>query len=90
MAEENKGMLDSAKEMLGDKLGNTGELLDKAKEFIGDKASELLENADELKKKAVEVGKAIAPDSLDDKVEGMVDQAVDFLKDKLGKKEEGK
>ena len=33
MAEENKGMLDSAKEMLGDKLGNSGELLDKAKEF---------------------------------------------------------
>ena len=50
----------------------------------------LQEERDELKKKAVEVGKAIAPDSLDDKVEGMVDQAVDFLKDKLGKKEEGK
>ncbi len=84
MAEENKGMLDAAKEMLGDTNG----LMDKAKEFIGDKAGELLENADELKKKAVKVGKAIAPDSLDDKVEGAVDAAVDFLKDKLGKKEQ--
>ena len=58
-----------------------------AKDFIGDKAADMLENADELKKKVVEVGKSIAPDSLDDKVEGMVDQAVDFLKDKFGKKE---
>ena len=90
MAEEKKGMLDAAKELLGDKMGDAGELVDKAKEFLGEKAGELLENADELKKKAVEMGKAIAPDSLDDKVEDAVNTAVDFLKDKLGKKEEGK
>ncbi|MBQ7691662.1 MAG: hypothetical protein IJT30_10810 [Muribaculaceae bacterium] len=88
MAEEKKGMLDAAREMLGDKLGGAGELMDKAREMLGDKAEELLENADELKKKAVEIGQAIAPDSLDDKVEGVVDQAVDFLKEKLGKKEQ--
>ena len=59
----------------------------KAKEFIGDKASDMLENADELKKKVVDVAKSITPDSLDDKVEGMVDQAVDFLKGQFGKKD---
>lgn len=81
-------MLDAAKEMLDDKLGDASELMDKAKEFLGDKTEDLLENADELKKKAVEIGKAIAPDSLDDKVEGVVDQALDFIKDKLGKKDQ--
>ncbi len=84
MAEEKKNILDAAKEMLGDKMGNAGNLVDKAKDFIGDKAGEMLANSDEIKKKVVEMGKAIAPDSLDDKVEGMVDQAVDFLKDKFG------
>ncbi len=86
MAEEQKNILDSAKEMLQGAVGE-GSIVDKAKDFIGDKAADMLENADELKKKVVEVGKSIAPDSLDDKVEGMVDQAVDFLKDKFGKKE---
>ena len=90
MAEEQKSILDSAKEMIGGAMGQGGDLRDKAKEFIGEKAGDLLENADELKKKVVEVGKSIAPDSLDDKVEGMVDQAVDFLKDTFGKKEEKK
>ena len=71
-------------------MGQGGDLMDKAKEFIGEKAGELLENADELKQKVVEVGKSITPDALDDKVEGMVDQAVDFLKDTFGKKEEKK
>ena len=84
MAEEKKNILDSAKEMLGEKMGGAGDLVDKAKEFIGEKAGEMLANSDDLKKKVVEMGKAITPDSLDDKVEGMVDQAVDFLKDKLG------
>ncbi|MBP3739054.1 MAG: hypothetical protein J6I72_08425 [Muribaculaceae bacterium] len=90
MAEEKKGILDAAKEMIGDKMGDAGNLMDKAKDFIGEKAGEMLENADELKKKAVEVGKSITPDSLDDKVEGVVDKAVDFLKDTFGKKEEKK
>ena len=90
MAEEQKNILDSAKEMLGGALGQGGDIMDKAKDFIGEKAGEMLENADELKKKAVEVGKSITPDSLDDKVEGVVDKAVDFLKDTFGKKEEKK
>jgi hypothetical protein len=90
MAEEQKNILDAAKEMLGGAMGQGGDLIDKAKEFIGEKAGEMLENADELKQKVVEVGKSITPDSLDDKVEGMVDQAVDFLKDTFGKKEEKK
>lgn len=90
MAEEQKNILDAAKEMLEGAMGQGGDLMDKAKEFIGEKAGELLENADELKQKVVEVGKSITPDSLDDKVEGMVDQAVDFLKDTFGKKEEKK
>lgn len=90
MAEEQKNILDAAKEMLEGAMGQGGDLMDKAKDFIGEKAGELLENADELKQKVVEVGKSITPDALDDKVEGMVDQAVDFLKDTFGKKEEKK
>lgn len=62
-------------------------LMDQAKEFIQDKAGELLKNPEEIKKKATEIGKKIAPDSLDDKVEGVVDSAVDFLTDKLTKKD---
>ncbi len=88
MAEENKDLLDQAKEILSGKMGEAGGLVDQAKEFIAGKAGELLGNADELKEKVVELGKSIAPDSLDDKVEGMVDQAMDFLKDTFGKKEE--
>ena len=60
-------------------------LIDQAKDFIQDKAGELLKNPDEIKKKATEIGKSIAPDSLDHKVEGIVDSAVDFLTDKLTK-----
>ena len=88
MAEEKKdgGILDAAKEMLGDKLGGAGDLLGKAKDMLGDKAGDLLEHVDGLKEKAVEVGKKLAPDSLDDKVEEAVDKAVDFIKDTLGKK----
>ena len=60
-------------------------LLDQAKEFIQDKAGDLLKDTDELKKKATEIGKKITPDALDDKVEGVVDSAIDFIKDKIGK-----
>ncbi|MBR1882230.1 MAG: hypothetical protein IJ808_04325 [Muribaculaceae bacterium] len=106
MAEENKGLLDQAKEMLGGKLGNAENLMDqakevlggklgdaeglmdKAKEFLGDKAGDLLGDAEGLKKKVVEVGKSITPDALDDKVEGVVDQAMDFLKGALGGKKD--
>lgn len=88
MAEEQKNILDSAKDMLGDKLSGAGDLVDKAKEFIGEKAGDMLANSEEIKKKVVEMGKAITPDSLDDKVEGMVDQAVDFLKDTFGGKKD--
>ena len=49
-----------------------------------------VEEAEEIKKKATELGKKITPDSLDDKVEGVVDSAVDFLTDHLTKKPEGK
>lgn len=60
--------------------------LDQAKNFIEDKAGELLKDTDKLKKEATEVGKKITPDKFDDKVEGVVDSAVDFLKSKVGKK----
>ncbi len=63
-------------------------LIDQAKDFIQDKAGEILKNPEEIKKKAIEIGKSITPDSLDDKVEGVVDSAVDFLTDKLTKKDE--
>jgi hypothetical protein len=63
-------------------------LLDKAKDFVQDKAGDLLKNPEEIKKKVTEVGQKIAPDSLDPKVEEVVDKAVDFLTDKLTKKDE--
>ena len=62
-------------------------LLDKAKDFVQDKAGDLLKNPEEIKKKVTEVGQKIAPDSLDPKVEEVVDKAVDFLTDKLTKKD---
>ena len=62
-------------------------LLDQAKDFIQDKAGEILKNPDEIKKKATEIGQKIAPDSLDPKVGEVVDKAVDFLTDKLTKKD---
>jgi len=62
-------------------------LLDQAKDFIQDKAGEVLKNPEEIKKKATEIGQKIAPDSLDPKVEQVVDSAVDFLTDKLTKKD---
>ena len=89
MAEGQKNILDSAKEMLGGAMGEGG-IIDKAKDFIGDKAADMLENSEELKKKVVDTAKSITPDSLDDKDDGIVDQAVDFLKDKFGKKDEEK
>ncbi len=65
-------------------------MLDQAKDFIQEKAGEILKNPEEIKKKATELGKKITPDSLDDKVEGVVDSAVDFLTDHLTKKPKGK
>ncbi len=62
-------------------------LIDQAKDFIQDKAGELLKNPEEIKKKATEIGQKIAPDSLDPQVEKVVDSAVDFLTDKLTKKD---
>ncbi len=63
-------------------------VLDKAKDFVQDKAGEILKNPEDIKKKVTEIGQKIAPDSLDPKVEEVVDKAVDFLTDKLTKKEE--
>ncbi len=64
-----------------------GGLMDQAKEFIQDKAGDFLEgDTKDLKEKATEIGKKIVPDALDDKVSGVVDSAVDFLKDTFGKK----
>ena len=63
-------------------------LIDQAKDFIQDKAGEMLKNPEEIKKKATEIGQKIAPDSLDPKMEEVVDKTVDFLTDKLTKKEE--
>lgn len=79
---EDKNLLDSAKEMLGD-----GNIMDKAKEFVSGHADDILEHVEGMKDKAVEIGKKIAPDSLDDKVEGVVDQAIDMIKGMAGKKE---
>ena len=85
MAEENKGgLLDAAKEM----MGNSGDLVDMAKDFVSEHAGDILEHVDSMKDKAVEAVKKITPDNLDDKVEGVVDQAIDMVKGALGKKEE--
>ncbi|MBR5102471.1 MAG: hypothetical protein IK092_05050 [Muribaculaceae bacterium] len=66
-------------------------LLDQALGLVSDKAGELLSgDTSDIKKQATEIGKKIAPDQLDDKVEGVVDTALDFLKDTFGKKEEKK
>ena len=62
-------------------------LIDQAKDFIQDKAGEILKNPEEIKKKVTEVGQKIAPDSLDPKVEEVVDKTVDFLTAKLPKKD---
>ncbi len=84
---EEKNILDQAKEMLGDKLGDGG-IMEAAKSMLGDKAGEMLAGNDELKKKATEFVQKITPDSLDGKAAEMVDQAFDALKDMLGNKDE--
>ena len=62
-------------------------LLDQATSFIKDQAGELLSgDTTDIKKQAAEIGKKIMPDSLDDKVDDVVNTAVDFLKDTFGKK----
>lgn len=61
--------------------------MDKATDFIKDKAGDLLGgDTTEIKKKATEIGKKITPDALDDKVEGVVDKAVDMLAGAVKKK----
>ena len=64
-----------------------GGLLNQATSFIKHQAGDLLSgDTTELKKQATEIGKKIVPDSLDDKVDDVVNSAVDFLKDTFGKK----
>ena len=54
---------------------------------VKDQAGELLSgDTTDIKKQAAEIGKKIMPDSLDDKVDDVVNTAVDFLKDTFGKK----
>ena len=48
----------------------------------------MLKNPEEIKKKVTEIGQKVAPDSLDPKVEQVVDKTVDFLTDKLTKKDD--
>jgi hypothetical protein len=60
-------------------------ILDQAKNLLQNQAGDLLKDPEKLKKEATEVGKKLTPDQYDDKVEGVVDSAIDFLKDKLGK-----
>ena len=63
-------------------------LLDQALGLVSEKAGEIFSgDTSDIKKQATEIGKKIAPDNLDDKVEGVVGSAVDFLKDTFGKKE---
>ncbi len=73
--------MDQAKEMLEGLTGQGGGMLDAAKNA----ASGLVGNLDDVRDKAVEIGKKFAPDALDDKVEGMVDTAIDFIQEKFGK-----
>ena len=59
-------------------------LLDQAASFIKDQAGDLLSgDTTDIKKQASEIGKKIMPDALDDKVDDVVNTAVDFLKDTL-------
>lgn len=85
-ATDASALVAKAKELFGDKVGDVNVLLEKAKAFVGDKADDFVKNSDELKAKATEIGKKLTPDQFDDKVEGIVDSAVDFITDKLGGK----
>ncbi|MBP5560478.1 MAG: hypothetical protein J6X70_01555 [Muribaculaceae bacterium] len=60
-------------------------LLDQAKDLLQNQAGDLLKDPEKLKKEATDLGKKLTPDQYDDKVEGVVDSAIDFIKDKLGK-----
>lgn len=73
---ESKNLLDQAKDL----LNNSG-IADSAKSFLADE-----KKTADIKKKATELGQKITPDSLDDKVGGVVDSAVDLLKNALGGK----
>ena len=73
--------------MAEEKKQEGGGLLDQATSFIKDQAGDFLSgDTSELKKQASEICKKIMPDSLDDKVDDVVNTAVDFLKDTFGKK----
>ncbi len=75
-------LLDAARQAL--EGGAVGNIIGKAQEMLQGGAADLLGDPEELKKKVTEIGKAITPDSLDDKVEQVVDAAVDLLSEKLG------
>lgn len=63
-------------------------LLDKAKDFAGEKAEEFLHgDHSELKGKITEMIQKVTPDSIDDKVPDVVDSAVDFIANAIGKKD---
>jgi hypothetical protein len=76
MAEE-KNILEQAKEMLGSKMADAGNLMESAKNLVGDKDGDGDVDLDDVKAKV----KEIVPN-----MEGVVDKAVDFVKDKLDKK----
>ncbi|MCQ2289887.1 MAG: hypothetical protein Q4E41_02410 [Bacteroidales bacterium] len=62
-------------------------MLDKAKEFAGEKAGEFLQgDRSELKEKITGMIQNVTPDSIDDKVPDVVDSAVDFIANAIGKK----
>ncbi len=85
MAEQDKNLLDAAREALA---GGGDGILGKAKEMLeSGAAANMLGDPEELKRKLTEVGKAITPDSLDDKVEQVVGAAVDMI---AGKKDDSK
>lgn len=80
MAEQDKNLLDAAREAIGN-----SDILGKAKEMLNSgAAANVLGDPEELKRKLSEVGKAITPDALDDKVEQVVGAAVDMIAGKLG------
>lgn len=83
MAEQDKNLLDAAREA----LNGQGGILGKAQEMLQNGAGSILGDPEELKRKLTEVGKAITPDSLDDKVEQVVGAAVDMI---AGKKDDSK
>ena len=77
-------LIDAARQAL--EGGAMGNIIGKAQEMLQNGASDLLGDPEALKKKVTDIGKAITPDSLDDKVEQVVGAAVDLLTEKFGGK----